>query len=69
MQYKGRLVAVGSLQSDENSYTALYTLVACVELVKILFSIGGLFNWKMEHVDIKRAIIYADISSTDKIVV
>lgn len=66
-RFKGRVVALGNMQSDQLGLVELYAPVTCIETVRIIFSIAGNREWKIHQIDVVGAFLYALLSETDEI--
>lgn len=66
-RFKGRLVALGNFQSDQLGSVEVYAPVTCIETVRILFSVAESRGWKVNHIDVVGAFLYALLPETDEI--
>ena len=60
-RFKARTVARGNCQSDDFDVYELYAPVACIEAVRILLAIAAAKGWRVDHLDIKGAFLYAPL--------
>ncbi|KAL0446503.1 UNVERIFIED_CONTAM: Retrovirus-related Pol polyprotein from transposon RE2 [Sesamum latifolium] len=63
-QYKARLVAKGFTQTYGVDYFETFFPVACLNSIRILFSLAVNLSWPMYQMDIKNAFLYGDLNET-----
>lgn len=56
--YKARLVAKGYTQIYGVNYQETFTLVAKMNIVRILLSIAANFKWVLQQFDVKNAFLH-----------
>ncbi|KAL0296304.1 UNVERIFIED_CONTAM: Copia protein [Sesamum radiatum] len=63
-RYKARLVAKGFTQTYGVDYFETFSPVACLNSIRVLFSLTVNLSWPMYQMDIKNAFLYGDLNET-----
>ena len=66
-RFKGRLVALGNMQSDLTLLMDLYAPVICIELVRALLSVAQVKGWAIRQIDFKGAFLNAYLDKGEEI--
>jgi len=60
-KYKARLVARGLTQTCDVDYLETSSLVACLNSIRVLFSLAVNYQWSMFQLDVKIVFLYSDL--------
>ncbi|MBZ2164384.1 hypothetical protein K8B34_20715, partial [Alteromonas stellipolaris] len=60
-RYKARLVAKGYTKTYGVDYFETFSPVACLNSIRILFSLAINMDWAMHQLDVKNAFLYGDL--------
>nr|GEW03743.1 zinc finger, CCHC-type [Tanacetum cinerariifolium] len=61
IKYKARLVAKGYVQEQGINFDEVFSLVARIEIVRLILALAAYHGWQVHHLDVKSAFLHGDL--------